>query len=383
MKRVLLIILCLVVLLSGCYGKNSSEKTDKIIGVWISCFELDNLLSSNDFKASFQKTAEELEKLFVTDVFIHVRPFADSIYRSDYFPLRKSVKDIEYDVFEYIINVFHKKNIRVHAWINPYRVKTGDTAPETLDKDSIIYKWIKDSEKASNIAFADGIYLNPASEEAVTLIINGVKEILEKYDVDGIHFDDYFYPTKDENFDKISFEEYKSKADTNLSLEDWRRNNVNSFISSIRLMKAQENEDIILSISPAASVDKNYDNLYADIKYWLDSGYADWIIPQLYFGFNYPMDEYKFEKLLKSWVNICESTETKLIIGLAPYKIGNDTDIETEEWKSGNIISKQAKASFKCTQGICLFSSSSLLGKSALQTKERQNLYKFLKQYIQ
>lgn len=370
-----IIIICL--LLCGCTApKQKYGIENKVYGVWFSCFELDKMLLSGDFKNSFSSAIEDCENLGITDVFIHTRPFCDSIYKSKYFPLRASAETVDFDVLDYIIDICHKRNMRVHAWINPYRVKTDSTDTSLLPKDSIVRTWLEDLDKQNdtNVVLLNGIYLNPASVEATKLVLDGIREIINNYDVDGVHFDDYFYPTESEEFDKALYQKYTEQTKVPLPLSDWRRQNVNAFICEVKRLVDYKDNDIIFSISPAASIDKNYNNLYADISLWIENGYIDWIIPQLYFGFNYHESEVQFDKLYNRWQKETENKNVKLIIGLANYKIDTEKPEEIEEWSSGDLIKRQIEYINDSSDGCCFFSFSSLFGNTPNQIKERENI---------
>ena len=232
------------------------------------------------------------------------------------------------------------------------------------------------------MAVCNGIYLNPAEQEVRELVINGIREVLQKYDVDGIHFDDYFYPTTDPEFDMASYEKYKSGAENPLELSDWRRSNVNALISACYTAVKYYDKDILFTVSPMASVEKNYNELYADVSAWAKNGCVDCIIPQLYFGFDYPEPEFRFENLIKKWIELAaENDGVELKIGLAPYKIGTDSEQDREEWnESADIIARQAR---KCREsggvsGYVLFSYSSLFSSNGLNVKQRENLENFV-----
>lgn len=259
-----------------------------ITGVWISYSELDSMLSGN-FKAEFSAAVQNCVAREITDVFVHIRPFCDSYYPSKYFPLRQTVKQ-DYDVLEYMISECHQNGISFHAWLNPYRVRTADSDISALPQNSPARRWVEDqnAEDNLNVSLVGGIYLNPASSEVRTLILDGIREIIDNYAVDGIHFDDYFYPTIDEEFDKQSYNDYCAATQNPLSLGDWRRANVNALVSGAYTAIKFKSKDIIFSISPSASVDDNYNKHYADVVAWCDSGCVDYIIPQLYLVFNIP-----------------------------------------------------------------------------------------------
>lgn len=378
MKRAICIftVIFLILGMSGCAEQTESKATtEKIVGVWFSYSELDAMLLSGDFKAEFTKALNNSKNLNITDFFIHIRPFCDSLYPSEYFPLRQSASNVNFDVLEFIVKACHERNIRVHGWINPYRVRTADSDINALSENNPVRQWLLDqnTENDSNVCLLDGIYLNPASHAATRLITDGIREVIEKYEIDGIHFDDYFYPTESAEFDKISYEAYSVNIKNPLSLEEWRRANINAFISSVSSTVKAMNKEIIFSISPAASVQKNYQSYYADVKLWVENGYIDWIMPQLYFGFNYPDESFRFEHLFKEWQGLSKNQNVKLIIGLAAYKIDTENETESEEWSSGNVLSRQIKHATQA-DGFCFFSYTSLFSENKNNVNERQNI---------
>ncbi len=348
MKKLICAILVLF-LLAGCTNhiavNRENEKINYITGVWISFSELDNMLLG-DFKAEFETAVQNCKARGITDVFVHVRPFCDSYYRSQLFPLRKSVVIHNFDVLEYMINTCHANGIKFHAWLNPYRVKTADNDISTLPDDSPAKRWLSDDnpDNDSNVSTVGGVYLNPASSEVRSLILDGIRELIDNYAVDGIHFDDYFYPTQEAAFDEQSYTAYCSVTQKPLKLDDWRRANVNALISGTYTAIKFKDKDIVFSVSPSASIKENYDKHYADITAWLDSDCVDYIIPQLYFGFDYPVEEYRFDTLVAEWEKITKRTSVKLLIGLAAYKIGTQNEPDREEWANGrDVIKKQAE----------------------------------------
>ena len=205
-----------------------------------------------------------------------MRSHCDSLFNSKYFPKKKSAEAYAFDLMEYVINECHKNNIELHAWINPYRV-SSNTDVSLLDDNSPAKIWLNDQNPQNdiNVCIYNGIYLNPAQVEVRRLIIDGVKEISASYEVDGICFDDYFYPTTDAQFDAESYGKYKSLGENPLPLDDWRRSNVNILVSGCYYSIKNINKNIQFSISPAASLEKNYTDLYADIEYWIVNGCLD------------------------------------------------------------------------------------------------------------
>ena len=387
MKKLWIIVAC-VFCIAGCSAKPETQKisvdnTDiATSGVWISYSELNGMLKSeNGFKVEFQNAITNLKQLKIENVYLHVRSFCDSFYQSDYFPLMSAVQVYDYDVLEYAVSECHKNNIKLHAWINPYRVLTSSSDIEALDKNSPAYKWLSDeiSENDRNVCVYNGIYLNPAELEVQKLVISGIKEILQRYEVDGIHFDDYFYPTCDPSFDKISYDEYIKDNPNPLELSVWRRNNVNSLISSCYNTIKSINKDVLFTVSPMASIEKNYDVLYADVNEWLKQGYLDYIIPQIYFGFEYPDEEFQFDNLLNDWKNVTKGSNVGLLIGLAPYKAKPELENDKEEWENNaDIVSRQVKICKEdsLVEGYVYFSYSSLFSQESAFVKQRENIIK-------
>lgn len=397
MKKTLICILLSFLVLAGCSVNNNPDISQNsetpyqntcTAGVWLSFSEINSMLESgSDFKTEFQKMLENCKSLKIGEIYIHIRAFCDSLFKSEYFPLINSAQNADYDIFEYIINACHNEGIKVHAWINPYRVLTSSSDKEALNHENPAYKWLSDdnSENDNNVVIYNGIYLNPAENEVRELVINGIREVLGKYAVDGIHFDDYFYPTTDPQFDSESYERYKAETENPLSLSDWRRANVNALISGCYTAVKFYGKDIVFSVSPAASIEKNRDELYADVGAWVESGCIDCVIPQLYFGFDYPDKQYCFDTLLDEWINLSKvNADVELKIGLAPYKIGTDAEADREEWNSADdIIARQAEACYKNGRvaGYILFSYTSLVSNEELNLRQRKNLISVTNSY--
>lgn len=351
-KRLVCLALSLL-LLVGCTNRTTvnkeTEKANYITGVWISFSELDSMLSG-DFKVEFDTAVQNCKARGITDMFVHVRPYCDSYYRSQLFPLKKSAAAHTFDVVEYMINLCHQNGIRFHAWLNPYRVKTADNDVSTLPDSSPAKRWLNDADANNdiNVSTVGGVYLNPASSEVRALILDGIREIIDNYQVDGIHFDDYFYPTTDASFDEQSYASYCADTKKPLELSNFRRANVNALISSVYTAIKFKNKDITFSVSPSASIEENHSTHYADVAAWIDNNCVDYIIPQLYFGFEYPVKEYCFETLLSEWKQITKYADTKLLIGLATYKIGTESTPDSTEWINGtDVINRQEQ---KCKE---------------------------------
>ncbi len=388
-------IICTVIiicLLAGCtfQGKPpkkaqspavSATETTQESGVWVSFSELDALLSG-DFKPQFETLLQNCKSINISELFIHVRPYGDAIYPSKIFPLRESSKKFEGDVLEYMIARAKDYGISVHAWINPYRIRTADSDITALPDGSPAKTWLTDDSPDNdiNVSLSGGIYLNPAEDEVRKTVIDGIRELLENYDLAGIHFDDYFYPTTDTAFDGASYNAYLAENEKPLGLDDWRRSQVNLLISGCHAAVKNYGDDLIFSISPAAGIEKNYSSLYADVKKWMKDGSVDLIIPQLYFGFNYPQEEFRFDNLLEEWMALERKDNVEIMIGLAPYKINTDSPADTEEWRNNHtILKRQIELCRKSgTNGYVFFSSSSLFSENTVNLRSLEEIKNIL-----
>ena len=379
MKKITVLLLC-VFLLCSC-SINSENKTTaqkEFNGMYLSYIELLEMSISSDFKECFNDAVKNCKNMGITDMFVHIRAMCDSIYPSAYYPLTDWAKNLDFDVLSFIIEACHKNNIRFHAWINPYRISSSTNDLEKISPESPAHSLshcIGDTE--------DGLYFDPSKEEVRRLIIDSIRELLNRYSVDGIHFDDYFYPTISPYFDLTSYNSYCSQTVNPLPLDSWRRANVNSLISGVRTAIYNCDKPIMFSISPAADIDNNENSLYADIDYWCQTGFIDAVIPQLYFGFEYPLDEFKFENLLTHWIEYLSGTDTLLYVALAPYKLDTDQNPDSIEWKDGvDIISKQISLINKnpFVDGFALYSYSFVFGEGENIQKQKNKIIKSIKE---
>lgn len=312
-------------------------------GIWISIYDMDFLGENEDtFTQRADEMFSEISSKGFDNVFVQVRAFSDALYESDIFPFSSYLTGTQgvspgFDPMDILLKCAHKHSLKFHAWINPYRILLQNDKSK-ICKANPAYELMTDGDE-SVYECEKGIFYNPASLKVQKLILDGIDEIVGKYDVDGIHIDDYFYPVTESDIDKKQYENYAG----NLSLEEWRMMNVNSLVSGIYSRVKSRNADVIFSISPSGNIESNYTTHYADVKRWLrDKGYADWIIPQIYFGFE---NEYSaFEQTLESWKKLEKNEDVKLIAGLALYKGGKiDKNAGTgiNEWVEHNDIIKR------------------------------------------
>lgn len=337
MKKIICLALALF-LLSGCAAPESgANKKSPFIGVWISCYELRAMLQSGNFKEEFTAAADNLYRFCATDAFVHVRAFGDSLFESAYYPKSEDVKQYDFDVLEFMISALLARGIRFHAWINPFRA-------------------------------ADGSYNNPADTAVRAAVLGGIGEITDRYAVSGIHFDDYFYPANNSDIDAVEFAEYLKKSQNPLSLEEWRTEVINSFVLSARDTVKHKDKNLIFSISPAADMEKNRTSAFADVEYWCKAGAVDILIPQLYFGYEYPLGNFKFNYLLDRFTALDYAENVRLIIGLAAYKTGTQTPPDNAEWQDSSVLSRQTEDCLKTqgVSGVCYFSYTYLFAEDEL-----------------
>lgn len=336
-------------------------------------------------KAKVESMMKTVAKQGYNAVFCHVRPFADAFYPSEHFPHSKYVSGTEgvdpgYDALQLMLDAAHRNGMQFHAWINPYRVSTSTTKAEDLSSGNIAAKWLTDGSGRA-VASGNGIYLNPASLDAQELVIDGVKEIINKYDVDGIHFDDYFYPTTSKSFDAKAYGEYTATAGANpLSLADWRRANVNALVSAV--YRACKSKKVTFGISPAADIEKNRNSYYADVAMWMaNPGYIDYIIPQIYFGYEHPVATARYSYLLNRWCGLTRHSNLQLYIGLGAYRMSESSVDDYAEWSTdATLLAKQAKdAKTAGTGGFVVFSYAATTNANEHHQQQIKNLFSAIK----
>lgn len=369
------LIYSLLFLLTLVWNANSQDKVahpkNEFRGVWIATVvnidwpktAVDNVEKE---KADFIEILDAYKKLNYNAVIVQIRSVGDAFYPSELAPWSRFLTGKEgqapapyYDALAWMIEQAHSRGFEFHAWMNPYRA-TFDMNKGLLSPTHDIFKhpeWM--------IEYGGKLYYDPALPEVQAHLTKVVKEVVDKYDIDAIHFDDYFYPyaVPGKVFnDTASFRKYGS----GLTLADWRRANVSNFVHTISTTIKASKPWVQFGISPFGvwrnkSVDpkgsetqstSNYDDLYADPILWMDQKWIDYIMPQLYWSMNNPRASYS--KLVKWWSE--NSNNTALYIGHASYKIRGDGD------KSWNYVSEiptqiDYARSFKKVGGSAYFSS--------------------------
>ncbi len=341
---------------------------DQQKAVWISYLDLDELLADDEkqFKDNITQAFDNISSLGLNTVYVHVRAFGDSYYLSSSYPINQNIPTEEgtpvYDPLRIMVKAAHEKKLSFHAWINPMRL-SDDAGMERFPEESILYRcWASPEDFPQHIVKpydSDFYWINPAITELRSYIADGAAEICENYDVDGIHIDDYFYPTTEEYFDSQAFAAIL-KDDSSRGLSEWRRENCSLLVSEIYNAVKSVDENILFGISPQGNIENDMDQMYADVKLWCsEPGYADYICPQIYFG--YYNTVCPFTETLLRWEGMMTSDSVKLVCGLGLYQ----ADRESEFINDTGIIARQIEditADKKCS-GFAIYSYDSLFCK--------------------
>lgn len=303
----------------------------EVRGVWIASvvnidFPSSNNLSVQEQQIELIKILDALQESKINTIFFQVRTECDALYNSFIEPWSfhltgKQGKSPEpfYDPLEFAINESHKRGMELHAWLNPYRAEriigSYETASSHITKRHP--EWL--------LKFNGYKMLNPGIPEVRNYILSVVDDIISRYDVDGIHFDDYFYPYEPliSNEDESTFKQY-SRGFTNI--DDWRRDNINELMRMIYRRINEINPRIKFGVSPFGIVENkytgtsgmnSYSTIYCDPISWLKEKVVDYVIPQIYWerGNN----RAAFEKILPWWTTI--TNERHLFIGLYATKL--------------------------------------------------------------
>lgn len=318
-------------------------------------------------------------------VVVQIRPATDAFYPSQYEPWSEWLTGKQglppspyYDPLEFMIEEAHKRGMEFHAWCNPYR------AEFSIGKSSIAPTHVTKLHPEWFLTYGDKRYFDPGNKEAQQFVVKVIRDIVARYDVDAIHFDDYFYPYRiagKEFPDNASFRQYGA----GLSRDDWRRSNVDSIIYQLSLAIKEENSLCRFGISPFGvwrNQDRdpqgsatragvtNYDDLYADILLWLKNGWIDYVAPQLYWEFGYRNAD--FATLVEWWSR--HTYGRHCYIGLGIYRAGSNA-----AWRDKTQLPRQLRAmrQYPTVKGAIYFSSNSFLNNpNGWNDSLRNNYYK-------
>ncbi len=343
--------------------------------------------SAATLQADFKSQLYRLRQTGINTLFVQVRPAGDALYPSKYAPWSEWLTGVQgkapvsnFDPLAYMIETAHAQGIELHAWVNPYRVAMTmdslDKAPNHLLNTHP--EWVR--------TYGGRRYLDPGLPEVRAHLGDVIDELVANYDLDGVHFDDYFYPypTAGEPFpDQETFRRYGGSR----QLGDWRRDNVNTFVAEThRRIKAAKpwvhfgispfgvwrnlGQDPARGSATRASV-SSYDDLYGDALHWAKQGTVDYLLPQLYWSMDYAPASYR---ILANWWTDHTPPGVGLYVGHAAYKVGNNAD---EAWDSLEELPRQVAYNQQLPElsGSVYFSSKSILLNRAGLAQRMADLY--------
>lgn len=382
MKKILIgVVFIIGVLISNIESEELPK--EEIKGVFLSYIEINKYIKNDNYEISknnIKKIISNIKSMNLNTIILQVRSSSDSIYNSKIYPkslyLVNNEYDNYYDVLAYFIDEAHKYNIKIIAWINPYRVRTTENINNITDKNPA-YKYLN----TDTIYINNGVFYNPSKKEVTDLIIKGVEEVLE-YDIDGLLFDDYFYPNV--NIDEKDYQEY-IKYNDYVSPENYRLEVINNMIRKV--YKKCKEKNVLFGISPDGNIENNYTTHYADVKTWMSKeGYIDFIMPQIYYGFYNSSRDYI--NTLKEWENNLLNENIDLYVALAFYKVGQydkyARDGKNEWLENDDIIMREILLSrnTKKYKGFSLFRYDNIFNQDTFtnnSVKEIENLKKIIK----
>lgn len=329
------------------------------------------------FRASVERVLDRCAELGFGTLILHVRPFADALYPSAFYPWSILLTGVQgrapgFDPLEIFVEQGHQRKLRVEAWVNPYRIRMNSQLPGgELAPEHPALRHPEWTRKAG-----DGLWFDPALPQVRELVTEGVRELVTRYPVDGVQFDDYFYPTDSRDFDLESYEQYGAGQE----LAVWRRENVNKLVRQVYQAVKEANPSAEFGISPQADIQINLNQQYSDVLLWIShSGYVDYILPQTYwgFGFVHPQDgdRFGFRNMVRTWIDYPRAPGVRLYFGLGAYHIGEGDGCESSlgEWNCGHNLGEMVK--YLREQGIsgwAVFRYDSLFGRGEYEDLRRQ-----------
>ena len=318
--------------------------------VWVSYLEWAAMdFSTEDaFRAGVVQLLDNCAGLGLNTVLAQVRPFGDALYRSSLFPWSHLCTGVQgqdpgFDPLDVLLTEAHARGLSLEAWVNPYRLRSSASMPPAIAENSLLNahpEWV--------CTVNEGAYLNPAISEAADYVVQGVAELVQNYAVDGIHFDDYFYPTTDPSIDAAQF-----AASGEADLTAWRRTNVTRLVKAAHDAVKAADPTLRFGISPQGNPDNDRNEQYTDLSVWLTASGADTIVdylcPQLYWGYGYTLSSgstrFAFENITAEWLALPRAESTALYFGLGAYRIGvGDGGANADsvsQWCTGSALARQ------------------------------------------
>ncbi len=343
-------------LVTGFSGTSAIKLTQKTpVSVFNLNFPSKKGLSKEELEGELDSIVSSAKRQGLNTIFFQVRPSSDALYFSDIFPTSKYISGNEGDSLEtdplgYLINAAHKEGIKVFAWVNPYRVTTASDSLSSLSAENPAVKYPE-----LTYTVGDNLYYKPSSARVRALVAEGIAEIVNRYDVDGVVLDDYFYPSEIGDEDKDEYSSYLASGG-GLSLADFRRENVNLLIELCYRTVKSCDKSCLFGVSPRGiwrnssqdpegsdtSGSSAYDEIYCDALAWVEGGYVDFLSPQIYWSFSNKTAP--FATLADWWRERLSKSSVILIPSLAGYYLSEDeisaqkSYLEKNEGFSGYVI---------------------------------------------
>lgn len=315
---------------------SATADSGELRGVWFSYLDWQNMPTDEaGFKAAADKVMADIRKNGMNAIFCHVHSHSDAYYPSSVLPTSKFLPGKgRFDALQYMIDSAHRHGLSFHAWFNPYRVTGYQMKWSDVPAGSIVKQWYASGNR-NVLLFNGSYYLNPAQPAVRDLVVSSIREVLTKYAVDGVQFDDYFYPDlgKDAatNFDYPEYQLSGGKA----AITEWRKANVSALIAAVHQIVHAVRPSAVFGVSPVGPLrnlrsEKSY---FVDIDTWMsNTGYVDYVLPQIYFDFEQKTgsgaaSDAAYATCLDSWLKLRQKTggKVKLYIGLALYKCGTNS----------------------------------------------------------
>ncbi|TYK44958.1 glycoside hydrolase family 10 protein [Actinomadura decatromicini] len=322
--------------------------------------------SADEQKKQYVRLLDTAAAMHMNAVFVQIRPNSDAFYPSPYEPWSQWItgtqgKDPGYDVLAFMLKEAHARNLEFHAWFNPYRVSRQDDLKKLSPKSPARQHpdWTR--------KYGGGLWYDPGLPQVRDLVTNAVLDVVRKYDIDAVHFDDYFYPYPEggEFPDAATHKTYGA----GMSKGDWRRANVNTLVQSLSKRIHDAKPWVRFGISPfgvwrnkstdpagsPTSALQSHDDIYADTRTWIKKGWLDYVTPQLYWPIGDPRADYA--KLVAWWAAQVKGTRVQLTIGQAAYRVG-----ENATWRNPAELSRHLTLNAKYPQvrGDVFFSASDI-----------------------
>ena len=330
---------------------------EPLLGVWVPYFSLTPPQPTRAaFEENFRAIAAGAKAKGLNALFVHVRPFCDALYPSALYPWSHLLtgeqgRDPGWDPLAFMVEEAHAQGLAFHAWVNPLRVKTAQSSWELAENNPAVL--LQRESPDCLLSWEGSLWLDPAWPRVRTLVARGVEEIVARYPVDGVHFDDYFYPAADPSLDQTAYAAYCQQAEHPLSLEEWRCANIDALLQECYRAVKTADPDCQFGVSPQGNLANDL-AMGADVAAWCAApGTVDYLCPQLYYSFENPALGYG--EALAQWQALPKWDGLQLYAGLALYK--RDTDADGGTWSNGvEQIRRQARAAREAAcAGVILY----------------------------